>query len=99
MSADNWQSRTLDMSSSQTVYDEPATLTASLPIGKGVVPDFGGGYRVWGNVFVGLTVSFFNDTGDAAYTASIPDPLFFGRREDGDGHADGTRAQRSRLSS
>jgi opacity protein-like surface antigen len=73
------QSRTLDMSSSQTVYEEPATLTASLPIGKGVVPDFGGGYRVWGNVFVGLTVSFFNDSGDAPYTASIPDPLFFGR--------------------
>jgi len=72
-------SRTLDMSSSQTVYEEPATLTASLPIGKGVVPDFGGGYRVWGNVFVGLTVSFFNDSGDAAYTASIPDPLFFGK--------------------
>ena len=34
---------------------------------------------MWGNVFVGLTVSFFNDTGDATYTASIPDPLFFGR--------------------
>jgi len=73
------QSRTLDMSSTQTVYEEPASLNASVPIGKGVVPDFGGGYRVWGNVFVGLTVSFFNDTGDAAYTASIPDPLFFGR--------------------
>ena len=73
------QSRTLDMSSTQTVYEEQASLTASLPIGKGVVPDFGGGYRVWGNVFVGLTVSFFNDSGDAAYTASVPDPLFFGR--------------------
>jgi len=72
-------SRTVDMSSTQTVYEEQATLNASLPIGKGVVPDFGGGYRVWGNVFVGVTVSFFNDTGDAAYTASIPDPLFFGR--------------------
>ena len=71
------QSRTLDMSSTQTVYEEQASLTASLPIGKGVVPDFGGGYRVWGNVFVGLTVSFFNDSGDAAYTASVPDPLFF----------------------
>jgi len=72
-------SRSLDMNSSQTVYEETATLNASLPIGKGFVPDFGGGYRVWGNVFVGLTVSFFNDTGDASYTASIPDPLFFGR--------------------
>jgi len=72
-------SRSLDMNSSQTVYEETATLNASLPIGKGVVPDFGGGYRVWGNVFVGVTVSFFNDSGDASYTASIPDPLFFGR--------------------
>jgi hypothetical protein len=72
-------SRTLETTSTQTVYEETATLNASLPIGKGVVPDFGGGYRVWGNVFVGVTVSFFNDTGDALYTASVPDPLFFGR--------------------
>src|SRR5215208_4570594 len=32
-------SRTLDVSASQTVYDETATLEASLPIGKGFVPD------------------------------------------------------------
>ena len=72
-------SRTLDMSSSQTVYDETATLNASLPIGKGLVTDFGGGYRVWDNVFVGLTISIFSTSDDASYTASVPDPLFFGR--------------------
>ncbi|HUR35518.1 MAG TPA: outer membrane beta-barrel protein [Vicinamibacterales bacterium] len=72
-------SRTIDMAASQSIYDETATLNASLPIGKGVVPDFGGGYRVFGDVFVGLTVSFFSNTGTASTTASIPDPLFFNR--------------------
>jgi hypothetical protein len=72
-------SRNLDMGSSQNVYDETATLTASLPIGKGLVTDFGGGYRVWGDVFVGVTISFFTTSDDAPYTASVPDPLFFGR--------------------
>jgi hypothetical protein len=72
-------SRTLDMSASQTVYDETATLQASLPIGKGFVPDFGAGYRVFGDVFVGVSVSIFSNTGTAAYSATIPDPVFFER--------------------
>lgn len=71
--------RTLDMAASQTVYDETATVNASLPIGKGVVPDVGLGYRVFGDVFVGVSVSMFSNTGTASTTASIPDPLFFNR--------------------
>ncbi|MGC4085747.1 MAG: outer membrane beta-barrel protein [Vicinamibacterales bacterium] len=71
--------RTLDMAASQTVYDETATVNASLPIGKGVVPGFGVGYRVFGDVFVGVSVTMFSNTGTATTTASIPDPLFFGR--------------------
>lgn len=72
-------SRTLDMSASQTVYDETATVNASLPIGKGFVPGFGAGYRVFDDVFVGITVTFFNNTGSASTSAEIPDPLFFNR--------------------
>lgn len=71
--------RTLDMAASKTVYDETATVSASLPIGKGIVPDFGVGYRVFGDVFVGVSVSMFSNTGTATTTASIPDPLFFNR--------------------
>ncbi|MFN7914448.1 MAG: hypothetical protein U0Q55_03850 [Vicinamibacterales bacterium] len=71
--------RTLDMAASQTVYDETASVSASLPIGKGIVPDVGLGYRVFGDVFVGVSVSMFTNTGTATTTASIPDPLFFNR--------------------
>lgn len=68
-------SRTFNTELAQTVYDETATLKASLPIGNGLVTDFGGGYKVWDNVFVGMTISFFSDTDNLNYTASIPDPL------------------------
>ncbi|MBS1817808.1 MAG: outer membrane beta-barrel protein [Acidobacteria bacterium] len=71
--------RNLDTASSLTVYEEQATLSASTPIGRGILPDFGAGYRVFGDVYVGVTVSMFSKTGDAAYTASVPDPLFFNR--------------------
>jgi hypothetical protein len=71
--------RTLDMGATQSIYEETASLSASLPIGRGVVPDFGGGYRVFDNVFVGVTVSVFSNTGTATTTAIVPDPLFFNR--------------------
>ncbi len=71
--------RTLDMSASQTIYEEPASLNASFPVGKGIVPGFAVGYRVFGDVFVGVGVTMFSKSADAAYTASIPDPVFFNR--------------------
>jgi hypothetical protein len=70
--------RTLDVSTSRTVYDETGTLNASLPIGKGFIPDFAAGYRVFGNIFVGLGVSIFSDSGTATTIASVPDPFFYG---------------------
>lgn len=69
--------RTLDTTSSRTVYEETATLTASQPIGKGTLLDFGGGYRVFGDVFVGLTISTFSKTGTAAITTTVPSPVLF----------------------
>ncbi len=71
----------LNMGATQTVYDETATLKASVGIGKGFVPGFAVGYRVFGDVFVGVGVTMFSASGDAAYTASIPDPLFFNRNK------------------
>ncbi len=72
-------SRTFDSAASRTVYEEPASLTASYPIGTGVLFDFGAGYRVFGDVYVGLTVATFSKTGNASLAASIPDPVVFDR--------------------
>jgi len=71
--------RTLNSQTSQTMYEETATLTAAQPVGNGAVIDFGDGYRVWRNFSAGLVISRFSNTQDATYTASVPDPLFFGR--------------------
>ena len=72
-------SRTFDTASTKTVYEEPARLDASYPIGTGVLFDFGAGYRVFGDVYVGLTVSTFSKTGDATTLSDIPDPVVFDR--------------------
>lgn len=61
------------------IYDETATLTSTLPIGRGAVIDFGGGYRVWGDVFAGLVISHFGNTETASTVATIPSPIFFNR--------------------
>ena len=71
--------RTLDMAASQTTYEETATLNASFPVDKGIVPGFAVGYRVFGDVFVGVGVTMFSKSADTAYTATVPDPLFFSR--------------------
>ena len=81
--------RNLEMGASQTVYEETATLDASFPVGKGVMPGFAVGYRVFGDVFVGVGVTMFSKSADAAYTASIPDPLFFNRSKSVSGTAAG----------
>lgn len=72
-------SRTLGTSVTKTVYDEPATVTSEQPIGKGGLFDVSVGYRVYGDIYVGLAVSRFADSSDAAYTASVPDPVVFNR--------------------
>lgn len=71
--------RTLGSSTSQAVYGETATLTSSQPVAKGMTFDFGGGYRIWHDLYVGIVVTRFSDTADATYTASVPDPVVFGR--------------------
>jgi hypothetical protein len=71
--------RTINAVARKTVFDETATLTSSQPIGRGVVFDFDGGYRVREDFFAGLLVSFFNGSSSATTTASVPDPVFFNR--------------------
>jgi len=71
--------RTIGQTSTQTVYEETASLTSSQPIGRGVVLDFDGGYRVREDFFAGLLVSTFGTSSDASTSASVPDPVFFNR--------------------
>jgi len=71
--------RTINAAAKKSVYEETATLSSSQPIGRGVVVDFDGGYRVRQDLFAGLLVSFFGTSSDATTTASVPDPIFFNR--------------------
>ena len=71
--------RTINVVARKTIYDETATLASSQSIGRGVVVDFDGGYRVRQDFFAGLLVSFFGKSSDATTSASVPDPIFFNR--------------------
>jgi hypothetical protein len=72
-------SRTLGTTVSKTVYDESATLTSTEDIKRAPLVDVSLGYRVWGDFYVGLNVWRASSSGDAAYTASVPDPAVFNR--------------------
>jgi hypothetical protein len=69
--------RTLNTDVAMPLYDETATLTAEQKIGDGAVFDFGGGYRIYNDVHVGLTFTRFSNTQEATYTASVPNPVSF----------------------
>lgn len=71
--------RTITSTLTQSIYSETATLVSSQPVSRGLVFDFGGGYRVWGDFFAGLLVSWYGDSETASTSASIPDPIFFNR--------------------
>ena len=71
--------RTINAVATKIVYDETASLSSHQPIGRGVVFDFDGGYRIREDFFAGLMVSFFSKSDDATTSATIPDPIFFNR--------------------
>ena len=71
------QSRTIDTSSTFSLYGEDGSLTTSQPIDGGALFDLGGGYKVWKNLAVGLGYSRMQSDGDVAISASVPDPNFF----------------------
>ncbi len=70
-------SRTLATSTSFPLYDETATVITSQQIGAGPVFDFGGAYRVWDRLSVGLLFTTFSHTQDGSATATIPSPVFY----------------------
>lgn len=71
------QSRTVDASSTFSLYGEDGSLTTTQPIDGGALFDLGGGYKVWKNLAVGLGYSRMASDGDIAISASVPDPNFF----------------------
>ncbi len=71
--------RTLTTSSSFSIYEEPATVTSTGEIRNGAILDVGAGYRVWRHVALAVSVSTFGRSGGSALTATIPDPIVYGR--------------------
>lgn len=71
------------LSSTQSIYDEPASITASQSYGGGPVFGIGAGVRVWKNLVIGGLYTRVQSDQDITVTASVPHPLFFERPRTG----------------
>ncbi len=60
-------------------FAETATAAASYPSTSAVGFDASGGYRVWRNLAVGAGVTVVSRSTTAAYSGSIPNPLYLNR--------------------
>ena len=56
---------------------ETQTVTASYPIRTARVFDVGGGVRIWGNLGVGVSVSYTTQDDTLDVTTTVPHPFFF----------------------
>jgi len=72
-------SHTVNDSGAVPLYDQTAVFSGERTIGRGLLFDLSGGYRVWQQLSVGIGYSRFSTTSDVDYTASVPHPLFFDR--------------------
>lgn len=59
------------------LYDETATVETTREVGDGLLWDVTGGYRVWKNMAIGVSVAGRTANGDGATVASIPHPVFY----------------------
>ncbi len=73
------QRRDLASSSTFTIYQEDASINSTNHVSNGAYFDIGGGYRVWHEMTVGASFSYFQSTGTGQMTAVIPSPLVFGQ--------------------
>jgi hypothetical protein len=73
------QRRTIAATSTFTVYDEEASVSATQRIRNGAVFEISGGARVTPTVAVGVGFSTFGRSGTGEVTGSIPNPAFFNR--------------------
>jgi len=72
------QSVTVATSSNVALFDELATTSSSVTVGKGLVFDGGAGYRVRPDLAIGVAVSLFTRSPTGTVSVSVPDPLVFG---------------------
>jgi hypothetical protein len=72
-------SGTLNDAATFTLYDELGTKAVEAGTDSGSIFDFSVGSRVWRNVSVGLGYHRGSTSGEAAVSASVPNPLFFNR--------------------
>ena len=90
------QQRDIAATTTQTIYEETATIASAQGIRNGAVFQVGGGIRVHKALAVGVRVSMFGRPGTGTITASIPDPIFFNRPKtvvaDASGEASGEAA-------
>lgn len=73
------QRHTLATASSIPIYQESAAVTSTLPIRNGALFDVTGGYRVRPRLAIAVGFSTFGRRSDSAVSATIPDPVFYGR--------------------
>lgn len=72
-------SRDITTTSNFELYGENATISTAQEAGGGAFFDFGGGYKVWRNLALGITYSRNGSSSDAAINGTVPDPNFFDR--------------------
>jgi hypothetical protein len=72
------QSVTLETSAVAPIFGEVGTASTSQTVGKGLLVDFGGGYRIRSNVAVGIAFSLFSRSPTGSVEVSVPDPIAFG---------------------
>jgi len=62
-----------------TLFPETGTFRTRQGIDRGGLFDVSGGVRVWRDLYAGVGVTRFSDSGAMEINASVPDPLVFGR--------------------
>lgn len=72
-------SGTLNDATTFRLYDEDGTKAVESAVDSGALFDFSAGWRVWRNVSAGIGFHRESTTGQAAFTASVPNPIFFNR--------------------
>jgi hypothetical protein len=73
------QRHTIVTASTIPIYQESAAITSTLPIRNGALLDVTGGYRVWPHLAIAVGFSTFGRPSDGAVSATIPNPVFYGR--------------------
>lgn len=73
------QSRDVDGSGAQPLYDETATFTYAQSLGSKPIFDVSADYRVSGNVSIGGGWSMYSDSSPMTVSAAIPHPLIVGQ--------------------